>query len=338
MDYVEIRLNEFIENTKPFIHELKSNVPDYENYLSEWNKKFLFYPIMLEIFDFIESEPFLIDFVNKKNNKINIIIKEQKFIDAVDSLFNVIKNSWFSYIDINKRDADFISQYKKLKDFMECDQETSTHLLSVNKEPNLQDILNKDKYFKITNNHYPLSNISKLIKQYVYMCLPANISQENKKIYKKNIEILKEYKDKIRKEHLESFYIFYIFTKYYKEYKLSDTYEDYGDLQCESYEIYSTQIVNSTITVLKDIMNYYRKNKDKYFDKEVKPEQFTEEEIFVLRQVKQGISLEKIGNKLNPKRKSNNMKQLSLKIRTKLNSVKNISDAVRIFEENYYKL
>ena len=338
MDYIETRLNEFIENTKPFKHELKHNVPDYENYLSEWNEKSLFYDLMLEIFDFAENEPFLIDLINKKNNTINTIIKEQKFIDANNSLFNVIRNSWYSYIDIDERNADFISQYKKLKSYMEMDQETHTCLISINKEPSLQDILNKDKYFNMTNKGYPLSNMDKLIKQYIYICLPTNISQENIKIYKNNLEILKEYKDKIRKEHLEDFYIFYTFTRYYKEYVLNDTFDNYGTLQCEGYEIYSTQLVNSTITVLKDLINYYRKNKDKYFDKKIKNKQFDDDEIFTLRQVKQGVSLKEIGDMLNPKRKENNMKQVSAKIRTKLGNVKNISDAVRKFEEKYGKL
>lgn len=195
----------------------------------------------------------------------------------------------------------------------------------------------KNNYYKINAHGYVNNEINKFFGQF-----------EKEAGFTKNLNLntcykkICQYFDKLRKLKAHEFSMFDIHCAIYKDNKFIDSMEAMAIIDADCYEIYSLEIVRSTLKIIETLKNYYAKTKlfdIKENDKLSINNGFTTEEINVLklRKKESPNTFKDIGNKMVPSLSECRVKQISMNIRNKL-SAQTIDEAVRKYEENFEKL
>src|SRR5574344_1137484 len=343
MDYIEKRLNEFIEEVKTFEHSYSAEMDWKDKMVYSWKNEYTFYSVMLDILDFIEEESSLHSEYNYRIGLLKNIIDDCEFIETEQKMQNIIVSIWGRIKDKTIQNKEFEEEAISMRDYCSCDQEPFPAFLR-KKPSDIQMILDMENYYKIRVRGHAVKEIRYLINQYEYMCFPKDTKSEDLKEYRALKNNLIIYLDKLRKLKAQEFSIFNAFSSLYKIEVLMPSMENHSQLQSESYETNSIELVSSTLDVLKELKKHYIKSKSlcsnpkESYVKDVNKKLTAEEiEFLRLRKTSEDRRFKNICLKMSTKHSEDSLKQLSKTIRNKLGA-DDIDQAIIIYEENYEKL
>lgn len=299
MDYIEEKIINFINKVEEYKHGYNDNINDQENLVISWKEKYSFFKLLLDIYNFIESENLLFKEYTRRINLLSELTNSKQFKDISDDLYKIATNSWNKYEDLRNRDEDFKKVYLQIVEDMDYFHDSSPLYYGI-ENITLDVIKNKKNYNRRQKNIFPSAIVSQIINQYNYMCLPSNMDNSLRSNYYKSLKKLKNIFSQVRIYYIDAFAVFNAFAVLLKE-QFFTSHDNECELQECQLSIYSYKLVQYVLEMLEQLKIYHLKNQNSS-DKDtiiIAKEKFTQIEMYILQRVKKRDSLKKIAENSN---------------------------------------